>query len=75
MRTFYGFTFHVISEKTLCSKDFNNNLRDIHIIIMPSNLVTNLLLFFCFPFVKTKQQESIFQQVGDLVTKNIHIFS
>ena len=38
------------------------------------NLVINLFLFHFRPFVETRKQESNFQQVGDLVTRNISNF-
>ena len=37
-------------------------------------LVTNLLLSFFFSFLTNQKQESGFQQVGGLVTRNISIF-
>ena len=44
--------------------------------IMFSNSVTNLLLFFCFPFVKTTTKKRIKFSVytGCVVTKTISIF-
>ena len=40
--------------------------------IVPANLVTNSLLFLFCPFVETKNKN---QQVGDLVKRNISVFS
>ena len=44
--------------------------------IIPTDLVTNLLLSSFCPFLQTKnqKQESGFQQVGGLVTRNISAF-
>ena len=65
----------VITEKTLCSKDFTSNLRDMKVIvtIIPTYLVTNLLLS-SFSFLKNQKQESGFQQGGALVTRTISVF-
>ena len=43
--------------------------------IIPTNLVANLILslFFC-PFIETKKQESNFQEIGGLVTRNSFAF-
>ena len=41
--------------------------------IIPTDLVTNLLLS-SFSFLTNQKQESGFQQVGDLVTRNISVF-
>ena len=46
------------SEKTLCSKGFTSNLRDIFtkivVTIIPTDLVTNLLVSSFCPFLQTK---------------------
>ena len=42
--------------------------------IIPSDLVTNLILSFFLFFLKSQKQESDFQQVGGLVTRNISVF-
>ena len=63
----------MISEKTLCSKGFTNNLRDFYMkiiaTIIPTDLVTNSLLRSYKP-----KQESGFQQVGGLVMRYISAF-
>ena len=51
------------SEKTLCSKGFTSNLRDIFTKVYP------LFVLSCKP-----KQESVFQQVGGLVTRNISVY-
>ena len=43
------------------------------VIIVPKNLVTNILLSLFF-FQKSPNQKSIFQQVGGLVTKTVYVF-
>ena len=43
------------------------------VIIVPKNLVTNILLSLFF-FQKSPNQKSIFQQVGGLVTKSVYVF-
>ena len=43
------------------------------VIIVPKNLVTNILLFLSF-FQKSPNQKSVFQQVGGLVTKTVYVF-
>ena len=40
--------------------------------ILATNLVTNLHECLSRPFVETKKKESNFQQVGDLLTRNIY---
>ena len=42
--------------------------------IIPTNLVTNLLLFSFWPFLQTKKQKYGFQQVCGLLTRNISVF-
>ena len=42
--------------------------------IIPTDLVTNLLLSFFLSFLTNQKQESGFQQVGGLVTRNISVF-
>ena len=68
------FNFQMITEKTLCSKDFTSNLRDIsyekEMIKVPTNFVTNLLLSI-FVLLKKQKQELNFQQV---VPKNFSYF-
>ena len=44
------------------------------ITIIPTYLVTNLLLSPFFSFLTNQKQESGFQQVGGLVTKIIFVF-
>ena len=41
------------------------------VIIIPTDLVTNSLLSSFCPYLQPKKQESGFEQVGGLVTKNI----
>ena len=68
-------------EKTLCGKDFIKEFeRDIYmkivVTIIPTNLVTNPLLYLFYSVKKKKQtkrdkkQISNFQQFGGLVTRN-----
>ena len=42
--------------------------------IVPTDLVTNLLVSSFFLFLTNQKQGSGFQQVGGLVTKNIYFF-
>ena len=56
--------------KTTCSKHFTWNLRELSFL----NLVTNSLLSLLCPFTEAKKQESNFQEVGNLVTRNISVF-
>ena len=42
--------------------------------IIPTYLITNLLASSSFSFLANQKQESGFQQVGGLATKNISIF-
>ena len=44
------------------------------IAVIPTDLVTNLLLSSFFPFFTSQKQESCFQQVDGLVTRNISVF-
>ena len=44
------------------------------VIVIPTDLVTNLLLFSFCPFLQTKKQEMGIHQVDGLVTRNISIF-
>ena len=46
----------------------------IAVTLIPTDLVTNLLLFYFCPFLQTKKNESGFQQVGAMVTRNISVF-
>ena len=56
-------------------KEFESDFyTKIIITIIPTNLVTISLLSLVCPFVETKKQESNFQQVGGLVTRNISFF-
>ena len=41
---------------------------------IPTDLVTNLFLYFFLSFLTYHKQESGFQQIGGLVTRNICIF-
>ena len=68
----------VISEKTLCRKGFISNLRDI---LNENNRNYNSyrysykFAFILFLFLLTNQkQESEFQEVDSLVTRNISAF-
>ena len=68
----------MINEKTLCSKGFINNLRNI---LYENNRNYNSYRFsykFAFilllSFLTNQKQESGFQQVGGLVTRNISGF-
>ena len=42
--------------------------------IIPINLVTNYLFILFFSFRRNQNEETIFQQVGGLATRNISIF-
>ena len=74
----YSFVIQVIREKTLCRKGFTSNLRDI---LQENNRNYNSYRFiykFAFilflSFLTNQKQESGFQQVGGLVTRNISVF-
>ena len=74
----YGFVFEVISEKSLCSKDFTKVLREI---LYENNHKSSSYKFRdksayipALSFRRNQNQESNFQQVGDLVTRNISLF-
>ena len=43
------------------------------IAIIPTDLLTNLLLSFFLSFLTSQKEESSFQLVGDLVTKNFFL--
>ena len=71
----------MISEKALCSKGFTSNLRDIftwkysYIRYYDSYKFSYKFAFILFlSFVNNQKQESCFQQVGGLVTRNIFCF-
>ena len=71
------FVSQVISEKTLCNKDFTSNLSDI---LHENNRNYNFhrfsykFAFFSFLFFLTNlKEESNFQEVGSLVTRNISV--
>ena len=70
----YGFVFQVISEKTLCSKNFTKNLREIFIWNnrnYNSYKFSYKFIFISFlSFHRNQKQESNFQQVVGLVTRN-----
>ena len=74
----YSFVNQVICEKTLSSKGFTSNFKDIlnenNLTIIPTDLVTNSLWFLFLSFLTNQKQESGFQQVGGLVTRNISVF-
>ena len=64
----YNFVIQVISEKTLCSKGFTSNLREIFtwkliVTIIPADLVTNLLLSSFCPFLQTKNKILVFSKL------------
>ena len=42
--------------------------------IIPTDLVTNSLLFSLCPFLQTKNKNQVFSKVGGLVTRNISVF-
>ena len=67
--------FQVIREKTLCSEDFTKNLREV---FYENNRKYNSYKFsykFAFlSFRSNSKQESNFQQVGDLVRRNVSVF-
>ena len=42
--------------------------------LIPTNLVTNSLISLFCSFLETKNKNLNFQQVGDLVTRNISVF-
>ena len=44
------------------------------VIIIPTDLATNLVLSFFISFLTNQNQEPGFQQVGGLVTRNIYVF-
>ena len=73
----YGVVFQVISQKTLCSKDFGKNLRGF---LYENNRNYNSFkfiykfIFICFSsFRRNERQESNFWQVSGLVTRNISV--
>ena len=74
----YNFVIQVISEKTLCRKDFTSNLRDIFAWNnrnYDSYIFTYKFAFILFfSFLTNQKEESGFQQVGGLVTRNISVF-
>ena len=56
-------------------KEFERHFyMKIVVTIIPTLLVTNSLLFLFCSFVETKKQQSTFQQVGCLVSRNISFF-
>ena len=74
-----GFGFQVIGEKTLSWKDFTRNLREIFTKKMIVTIIsTNVVKFTVIPFLSfcrnQKKNESNFQQVGGLVTRNSFAF-
>ena len=83
MRAFYKLfclLFWVSSDqwKTVCSKDFKRNLREIFMIIMVASYNSYKFNYrFAFiPFLsfrRNQKQESNFQQVGDLLTRSISL--
>ena len=74
----YSFLIQVISDKTLCSKSFTSNLR----IFLHENNRNYISFRFSYKFafilflsfLTNQKQESGFQQVGGLVTRNIFAF-
>ena len=44
------------------------------VIIIPTDLATNLVLSFFISFLTNQNQEPGLQQVGGLVTRNIYVF-
>ena len=73
--------FHVISEKELSSKDFTSTFREIKIWENFNNDSCNFSYKFAFlafvtflSFCRVQKQESNFQQVCGLVTRNISVF-
>ena len=65
----YNFVIQVISEKSLCSKDFSSNLRD------NSYRFCYKFAFILFlSFLTNQKQESCFQQVGGLVMRKFSVF-
>ena len=69
----------MISEKTLSSKDFTTNFREIF--LCENNRNYNFYKFsykFDFitvlPFHRNQKQEPKFQQIGDLIMRNISAF-
>ena len=42
--------------------------------MIPTNIVTNLLLFLFFSFRRIQKQELNFQQIAGMVTRNISFF-
>ena len=77
VRAFYklfclSFVVHMIGKKTLCRKGFTSSMRD-NFTIFAILVTISLLSSFC-PFLEIKKKNQIFQQVGDVVTRNISIF-
>ena len=73
----YGFAFQVVCEKTLCSKACTRNLRYLY----ENNPNYTSYKFSCkvvfitfLSFCRKQKQESNFQQVCDLVMRNIWTF-
>ena len=64
----YCFVFQVISEKTLCSKDFTGNFkRDFYtkivVTIISTNLFTSSLIPLVCPSTETKKKNQIFNKL------------
>ena len=61
----------------MCRKGITTNLRDFYtkiiVAIIPTDLVTNSLLFSFCPFLQTRKKSG-FRQVGFLVLRNISLF-
>ena len=52
---------------------WNIFLRENKLTLIPGFLVRNSLLFFFFSFLRNQNQESIFYQLGGLVTRDISL--
>ena len=65
----YGFVFQVINVKTLCSKDYTDNLRDSIKEFIPANLYNSCKFNYRFAFVtlysfrKNQKQEKFFNKL------------
>ena len=67
-------TFSNLLHLQFCDS-FSGNLRDmgLKVIIFSTNVVANLLLYLLL-FCKSQNQESIFREVGGLITSTISGF-
>ena len=63
----YRSVIQVTSQKTLCRKGFTSNLRHFYMkvvaTIIPTDLVTNSLLYSFCPFLQTKNKNLVFSKL------------